>query len=169
MKPNFCSFCGCQLPIEQQNAKHPHCATCETTHWQNPRPVAVLLQPVRRKFDKRLGLVIGRRSIAPFIGEMALPAGYVEPGETVEAAAYRELWEEVRLQTQPETILVLETKPAGGTLLILCTTEFVLYDYTDTPFAPTEECSERAVMWEPGPLCFPIHTEWANEWFKGQQ
>lgn len=45
-------------------------------------------------FDAARALLLIRRGHAPFKGQFALPGGFVELGETVEAAALRELKEE---------------------------------------------------------------------------
>lgn len=49
-------------------------------------------------FDKAGRLLLIRRKNAPFKGQFALPGGFVEYGETTEAAARRELHEETRLR-----------------------------------------------------------------------
>lgn len=47
------------------------------------------------------GLVLIRRRFPPFQGGYALPGGFVEVGETVEAACARELLEETGLEVDP--------------------------------------------------------------------
>ncbi len=43
-----------------------------------------------------------RRGNEPFKGKYALPGGFVEPGETIEQAATRELLEETGIEVAPE-------------------------------------------------------------------
>ena len=45
-------------------------------------------------------VVLVRRKFEPFAGSYALPGGFVECGETVEAACVREAWEETGLKVE---------------------------------------------------------------------
>lgn len=58
-------------------------------------------------WDGMLRVLLIRRAWPPFEGCWALPGGYVDLGEDVEPAAYRELTEETRLRIGPCL------KPAG--------------------------------------------------------
>ena len=57
--------------------------------------------------EGRAGFVITRRAprLRAHAGQWALPGGRVEPGETAEVAALRELHEEVGLRVAPEAVL----------------------------------------------------------------
>ena len=62
----------------------------ETIKYNNPIPVAVAMVPIE---GTRNYLVI-KRAIEPFIGQYALPGGYVNEGEDASMAASREFKEE---------------------------------------------------------------------------
>lgn len=88
---NFCAQCG--APVSQRIPEGDHlpryvCDHCHTVHYQNPKIVAGCLAT----FGDRL--LICRRAIEPRHGYWTLPAGFMELGETVAAAAARETWEE---------------------------------------------------------------------------
>ena len=87
----FCSDCGAEVDFripEGDNRPRYLCDDCGSIHYQNPRIVAGCIP----EWDSRI--LLCRRAIAPRYGLWPLPAGFMENGETVEAAASRETEEE---------------------------------------------------------------------------
>lgn len=88
----FCPICATELQEELlEGKKRKVCPSCRFVNYRNPVPsvgMAVL------RGDECLFI---RRGNPPCPGTWALPAGYVEIGETLEEAAARELEEETGL------------------------------------------------------------------------
>jgi ADP-ribose pyrophosphatase YjhB (NUDIX family) len=92
---SLCSRCGGVLKrrrVAAEGRTRWVCAACGFISYQNPKIVAATL-PVRAG---RVALL--RRAIEPALGRWTMPAGYLEMGETVEAAARRETLEEIRVR-----------------------------------------------------------------------
>jgi 8-oxo-dGTP diphosphatase len=62
-------------------------------------------------FDPVLGVILIRRANPPFQGRWALPGGFVEVGETCEAACSREVREETGLDVEPVELAGVYSAP----------------------------------------------------------
>lgn len=89
----FCSKCGAQSDIAEAGWKRV-CPSCQSEHFPRTDPVAIMLAT---HGDKCL---LGRQASWP-AGFWSALAGFVEPGETVEQAAARELEEEAGIKADP--------------------------------------------------------------------
>lgn len=70
-------------------------------------------------------LLMVRRRSEPFRGRLALPGGYINEGETAEAAAVREAKEETNVSIQPQAILGVYSDPDRDPRTHTLTTVFV--------------------------------------------
>ena len=108
---NFCGECG--KPVGRtvppgDNRERYVCAHCGTVHYQNPRVVAGCV-PVH---DGKI--LLCKRAIEPRLGYWTVPAGFMELGETVAAAAAREAREEAVATVQIGALLaVVDVVQAG--------------------------------------------------------
>jgi ADP-ribose pyrophosphatase YjhB (NUDIX family) len=98
----FCSYCATRLRskvLPGDTTARPWCPQCESAHYENPTIlVAVFLYTGKKLFWTR-------RGIEPFAGKWAVPAGYVECGESLQQAAARELFEETRVRVEPDSLV----------------------------------------------------------------
>ena len=87
--------------------------------YSNPTPtVDVILQRGSK-------VLMIRRKKDPFMGQLALPGGFVNEGETVEDAMKREAMEEPLLQVEPIDILGVYSDPRRDPRKHIMTTVFV--------------------------------------------
>jgi len=75
------------------------CEACGFIHYENPK---VVVGTVAHHGGR---ILLCRRAIPPRKGYWTLPAGYLELGETPEAGAHREAWEESHAQLDIEQLL----------------------------------------------------------------
>ncbi len=91
----FCARCGGGLERVIVDAGQPECLLCRACSritYLNPRVAAGAL------FLHDNGIVLVRRAIEPSLGRWSYPGGFVDLGETVQAAATREALEETGLR-----------------------------------------------------------------------
>ncbi|HEY1991384.1 MAG TPA: NUDIX hydrolase [Gammaproteobacteria bacterium] len=87
----FCSHCGRELSFITPTGDHlPRfvCGACGSIHYQNPKLVTGCVAEWQGR------ILLCRRAIEPRLGSWTLPAGFMENGETTQAAAARETAEE---------------------------------------------------------------------------
>jgi len=89
----FCPRCGAAATVRFPRSLH--CESCGYAAFFNPKPVGCALA---READGRVWLA--RRGHDPGRGRWSMPGGFVDLGETVEAAVAREVSEELCVEAE---------------------------------------------------------------------
>lgn len=134
--------------------------------YRNPLPVAVALQPV---YDTQgTGLVVVTRTVAPALGGIALPGGFIDDREDWRDAVVRELKEETGIGAESRDVRLADamSAPDGYLLLFGLLPAQPVSDLPAT--APTDETEGWDVLRRPDELAFPLHTLAAHAWFEGR-
>jgi NAD+ diphosphatase len=121
----FCASCG----AASQSAKagwQRNCPSCEVSHFPRTDPVVIML--VLRGND----LLLGRSPAWPE-GMYSLLAGFVEPGETLEAAVRREVAEEAGIKVGDVGYLASQPWPFPASLMLGCRAEALTDQITLDP------------------------------------
>jgi ADP-ribose pyrophosphatase YjhB (NUDIX family) len=160
-KNMHCSYCG--HPYAEGQPWPRACSSCSNICYLNPLPVGVTLLPVDG------GLLCIRRTIEPAVGELALPGGFLEVGETWQEGCARELREETGVHIDAGEVRLFRVYSAAREGLMLVFGLAGPRRLVDLPaFAHNEETSEMTVLHAPQRLAFPLHTCVVEEYF-GQQ
>ena len=112
----FCSRCGANAERRippGEDRERAVCSACGFIHYENPRVVTGTL-PER---DGRI--LLCRRAIEPRAGYWTLPAGFLETGESVVAAAARETREEAGARVDLQHLYTLFNLPHIGQVYLL--------------------------------------------------
>jgi ADP-ribose pyrophosphatase YjhB (NUDIX family) len=102
----FCSDCGQPLNLRTpagDQRERAVCDACGAIHYQNPRIVAGCVIECEGR------ILLCRRAIEPRRGFWTSPAGFMELGETLHAAAARETREEASAEVQLGSLLSVTT------------------------------------------------------------
>ena len=89
----FCPRCGAPRPADNAGAVPYSCGGCGLVYFFNPTVAAAAWV-----FDAAGRALLIRRARDPAMGKLAIPGGFVDPGETADAALRREIREEVGLE-----------------------------------------------------------------------
>ncbi len=121
-KHRFCSACGTpSLPA--QAGWRRDCPACGTSHFPRTDPVVIMLAT---HGDRCL---LGRQPRFP-AGMYSALAGFLEPGETMEAAVRREILEESGIRIGKVTYLASQPWPFPASLMMGCHAEALTTDIT---------------------------------------
>ncbi|MBN3036692.1 MAG: NUDIX hydrolase [Bacteroidales bacterium] len=88
-KRRYCPHCGSEI-IRKHEGGTPrdYCVACNQFFYDNPLPVVSTIVVKERE------ILLVKRKQEPLMGSWCLPSGFAETGESIEAAALRELEEE---------------------------------------------------------------------------
>lgn len=111
----FCARCGARSALFRAGWGRK-CAQCGTEHFPRVDPVVIMLA----EFEGRV--LLGRQPMFPPRFYSAL-AGFVEPGESLEEAVRRELFEEAGIHAGAVRYVVSQPWPFPSSLMIGCVAE----------------------------------------------
>ena len=108
----FCAACGQPSTLAAWGWRR-ECSSCGTHHFPRTDPVVIMLA-----VDGERCLLGRQPRFVP--GMYSCLAGFMEPGETIEAAVRRELMEEAGVQTGAVTYLASQPWPFPASIMIGC-------------------------------------------------
>ncbi len=112
----FCPQCGSPLDLRSLKAgDSPRlvCRECAFVFYLDPKVATGVV------FSVNGGILLVRRAIEPSYGKWVFPGGYVDRGETLEAAAVREVKEESGLDVRLRHLLGAYSYPGNAVILIV--------------------------------------------------
>ncbi|MEM9967055.1 MAG: NAD(+) diphosphatase [Pseudomonadota bacterium] len=121
----FCARCGEKTHIAQAGWQRI-CPSCGASHFPRTDPVVIML------ITQGHSVLMGRSPGWPE-GMYSLLAGFVEPGETLEAAVRREVFEEAGVRVGSVRYLSSQPWPFPASLMFGCAGEAVSTDITIDP------------------------------------
>ena len=108
----FCANCGAGTQIERGGWSRV-CPECSAQHFPRVDPVVIMLAEYEGQ------LLLGRQPQYP-PGRYSALAGFLEPGESIEAAVARELHEEAGIQVADVSYTASQPWPFPSSLMIGC-------------------------------------------------
>lgn len=111
----FCAACGQATEVIQSGWQRS-CAACGTQHFPRTDPVVIML------VTRANAVLLGRSPGWPE-GMYSCLAGFIEPGETVEAAVRREVFEEAGVRLAAVRYLASQPWPFPASLMLGCQAE----------------------------------------------
>ena len=127
----FCSECGSaalefRIP-DGDTLPRQVCTACRAIHYQNPKVVVGCL-PL---WDEKV--LLCKRAIEPRSGLWTLPAGFLENGETIFAAAARETLEEARARVEIGPLYTMISLPHINQVYVMFRARMLDLDFGPGP------------------------------------
>lgn len=110
---NFCNKCG-HPTVTINSGWEKICSSCHSKHFPRTDPVVIMLV---YQDDK---ILLGRSAVWP-TGMFSCLAGFMEPGESIEAAVARETFEETGVSVENVGYITSQPWPFPASLMIGCT------------------------------------------------
>jgi len=111
----FCAACGARSEVVQAGWQR-QCPACNVQHFPRTDPVVIML------ITRGNSVLMGRSPGWPE-GMYSLLAGFIEPGETIEAAVRREVMEESGVRVGAVRYLASQPWPFPASLMLGCAGE----------------------------------------------
>lgn len=111
----FCAACGARSAVMQAGWQRS-CPACNAQHFPRTDPVVIMLVTHGNR------VLLGRNAVWPE-GMYSLLAGFVEPGETLENAVRREVFEEAGVSIGRVEYLTSQPWPFPASLMLGCRAE----------------------------------------------
>lgn len=109
-----CSVCGATTrPVKAGWSRKCDADACTAEHFPRTDPVVIMLAEHRGR------ILLGRQHAWP-PGRYSALAGFVEPGETIEEAVARELFEEAGIRVHDVRYVMSQPWPFPSSLMIAC-------------------------------------------------
>jgi ADP-ribose pyrophosphatase YjhB (NUDIX family) len=134
----FCPSCGGALELKTLKDSEPPrlvCVSCSFVFYLDPKVAACTISIVDG------GVVLLKRAIEPQLGKWVFPGGFVDRGESVQAAAIRETREEVNLRVSLTGILDVYSFPGSEVVVVVYAA-----DVTGGELTACDECLEVKVF-----------------------
>jgi 8-oxo-dGTP diphosphatase len=158
-QPVYCPRCGTLMERRvMDNREREVCPACGFIFYRNPVPAVGVVVALEGK------LALVRRRYEPRAGCWALPAGFMELGESAENAAIRECHEETGLLVRVDHLLGVYSYGEGqrtGLLIVYAATA------TGGELAADDDATEVglfALDELPTPMAFPTHLQAIDRW-----
>ena len=131
----FCARCGNATKLAKGGWQR-NCSSeaCKAEHFPRVDPVTIML------VEHEYSILLGRQPRFP-AGNYSALAGFVEPGETIEEAVAREVFEEAGVRVRDVSYVMCQPWPFPSSLMIGC------HAYADDPVVTVDTTELEDARW----------------------